>query len=96
MLFFFQGSLSHKDIYRLGYQMALGVQELHVHWYIHCDIALRNFLVSKHGTKVVIADFGLCCSHVSATEVFIFFIGRVNQNQNSFFFMCVCGVQIDL
>ena len=49
--------------------MALGVQHLHRHEYIHCDIALRNFLVSKHGTNVVIADFGLCHPRIYATEV---------------------------
>ena len=54
--------------------MALGVQHLHRHNYIHCDIAIRNFLVSNHGRNVVIADFGLCHSGVNATEVHLFFV----------------------
>ena len=74
--------------------MVLGVQHLHHYHCIHRDIALRNFLVSKHGTKVVIADFGLCQRNVNATEVH-FYRRRKKKQNNSFFFMCV-GVQIDL
>ena len=89
LVLFFIESLSHKDIYQLGHQMSLGVQHMHRHNYIHCDIALRNFLVSKPPeTKVVIADFGLCCPGVNDTEV-CFFIGRERKKIYFSIFLCV-------
>ena len=64
LLYFFKENLSHKDIYVLGRKMSLGVRHLH-----HRDIALRNFLVSKCGTDVVISDFGLSWYPVTAFKV---------------------------
>ena len=70
LVMLFQENLSHKDFYELGRKMSLGVQHLHHHNFIHCDIALRNFLVSKCGTDVVISDFGLCYPGVTVCSVY--------------------------
>ena len=63
--------LKLRDLYRVAYEMSLGVQHLHANQRYHRDLAIRNWVQSASGTSRLI-DFGMSqpVKDVNACSVF--------------------------
>jgi serine/threonine-protein kinase len=54
-----KGTLSHREIARIGLQIASGLAAAHAQGLVHRDIKPANILVDNQVNRIVITDFGL-------------------------------------
>ncbi len=55
-----EGGMEEREVLRLAYDCARGLEAIHVAGYVHCDIKPANLLLDRSG-HLRISDFGVAC-----------------------------------